>query len=168
MATPDFENYTLLEKLQRLLDAILYLLAQDRPFVEISRRVIGNSPLLLMRDQIPGHAALKATILDFLQQAEAQEEIAPCAWKGTIATLFLDYLLLVVLYWLNDKSRDNADTTQLVELTLEILVLLLASGLINKVTEFGSFMLRNQLARLLGNGSGLFDVLKLAKRTLGG
>ncbi|WP_338849252.1 TetR/AcrR family transcriptional regulator [Massilia sp. W12] len=168
LETPDFDSFSLQERLQRLLDAIFWQLEQEKPFIEVCRRVFAASPLLLMRDQIPGQAHIKQTVIAFLQQAQDAGEIAECAFKPLIGTLFMDYLLLLVVYWLNDKSDEYADTTQLTELTLEILVLLLASGLINKVTELGSFILRNQLARVLRSGSGLFDVLKLAKRSLGG
>jgi TetR/AcrR family transcriptional regulator of autoinduction and epiphytic fitness len=44
--------------------------------------------------------------------------------------------------------------------------LALQSGVINKLTELAGFLLRSQLTRVLQNGSGLLDMLKLAKRGL--
>lgn len=168
LATPEFADFTLHEKLQRLLDVLLFFLDEERDFVEICREAISNSPLLLMRDQIPGHGELKQQILDFLREAEEREEIVPCGFKPLLSSLFIDYMMIVVLYWLKDKSEENADTTQLIDLTLEIFVLILQTGIINKCIDLGSFMLRNQLARVLRSGSGVFDLLKLAKRGLGG
>lgn len=170
LATPDLADYGLQERLQRLLDAMLDVLRPERGFVQICREVIGNSPLLIMRDQIPGHAEMKAQILVFLEQAEEQGEIVPFDFKPVLASLMMDYVLVLVLYWLKDESKQEADTTQLIDLTLEILLLVLQSGIINKFTELLSFMLRNQMARILRsgmNGTGLLDLLKIAKKGLG-
>lgn len=167
LATPEFEEFTLQERLQRLLDALLDVLRPEREFVLVCREVIGNSPLLIMRDQIPGHAEMKQQILLFLEEAEEQDEIAPLAFKTVLSSLLMDYVMVVILYWLKDESKQEADTTQLIDLSLEVLVLVLQSGIINKVTELGSFMLRNQMARMLRGGSGVIDMLKLVKRGLG-
>lgn len=167
LATPEFDEFTLQERLQRLLDALLDVLRPEREFVLVCREVIGNSPLLIMRDQIPGHAEMKQQILLFLEEAEEQDEIAPLAFKAVLSSLLMDYVMVVILYWLKDESKQEADTTQLIDLSLEVLVLVLQSGIINKVTELGSFMLRNQMARMLRGGSGVIDMLKLVKRGLG-
>lgn len=167
LATPDLAEYGLQERLQRLLDALLDVLRDERAFVQICREVIGNSPLLLMREQIPGHAEMKAQILAFLEEAEEQGEIVPFDFKPILASLMMDYVLVLVQYWLKDESKQEADTTQLIDLTLEILLLVLQSGIINKFIELFSFILRNQMARMLRNGTGLLDLLKMAKKGLG-
>lgn len=43
----------------------------------------------------------------------------------------------------------------------------LRSGLVDKVLELGGFMLRSQMARLMHDGTGLLDLLQLARRGLG-
>ncbi len=168
LATPDLAEYSLQERLQRMLDSLLDVLRDEREFVQICREVIANSPLLLMREQIPGHMLMKAQILAFLEEAEKAGEIVPFDFKPMLASLLMDYVLAIVLYWLKDESKQEADTTQLMDLTLEILLLVLQSGIINKFIELASFMLRNQMARLLRSGTGLIDLLKMAKKGLGG
>ncbi len=162
--TPDLQNYSLQERLQRLVDALLELLLADREFVEITRKVVGNSPLLMMRDSLPGQQALKSQVIAFVTDAEESGEIAPCDFKNLLGGLFADYLFAIIAYWLKDESEEFSDTTQLVDLTLAVLVLALKSGVVNKLSELTGFLVRNQLSRLMQNGSGLLDLLKLAKR----
>jgi len=168
LKTRGLAGYRLQERLQRLVDAVLERLLPDREFVAITRQLARQSPLLLMGDALPGKPLLKATVGEFLAQAEAAGEIAACDFKGLLAGLFADYVFALVVYWLQDESEEFSDTTQLTDLSLALLVLTLQSGLINKAGELLGFVLRNQLARLLqGNGGGLLELLKLARRGLG-
>ncbi|MFZ6746767.1 TetR/AcrR family transcriptional regulator [Undibacterium sp. JH2W] len=165
--TPGWDEFTLQEKLQRLVDALLELLLGDREFVEITRDIFGKSPLLMMRDNMPGQQTLKLEILNLLEEAEQRGDIAPCDFKNLISGLFGDYLFAVIAYWLKDESDEFSNTTQLVDMTLAILVLALKSGIVNKVSELASFMLRNQLSRIMQNGSGLLEMVKLVQNGLG-
>ncbi|MFZ6658323.1 TetR family transcriptional regulator [Undibacterium sp. TJN19] len=165
--TPGWEEFSLQERLQRLVDALLELLLGDREFVEITRSIVGRSPLLMMRDNMPGQQVLKDEIISYLTMAEESGEIAPCDFKNMLGGLFADYLFAVIAYWLKDESEEFSDTTQLVDLTLAIVVMALKSGVVNKLTELAGFLMRNQLSRLMQNGSGMLDVLKLMRRGMG-
>jgi hypothetical protein len=103
-----------------------------------------------------------------LEQAEASKEIVPCGFKASLAALLADYVYGVMSYWLRDESDQFANTTQMVDLSLGVLVLALRSGLVDKLLELGGFMVRSQMARLMHDGSGLLDLLQLARRGLGG
>jgi AcrR family transcriptional regulator len=163
LETPNFDEYNLQERLQRLMDALLELLLADREFVALSRDIIGKSPILIMGDQLPGKATLKTQVLDFLNTAEATGEIVQCDFKNMLAGLFGDYVFTVIAYWLKDESDEFSDTTQLIDLTLGMLVMCLKSGIVNKLTELVSFLVRNQFSRMMQNGSGLIELLQLAK-----
>ena len=167
LETPGFAEFGLQERLQRLVDALLELLLADREFVAITRSVVGKSPLLMMRDDMPGQQALKEQVVAFIDAAEQSGEIAACDFKNMLGGLFADYLFAVIAYWLKDESEEFSDTTQLVDLTLAVLVLALKSGVVNKLSELAGFLLRNQLSRVMQNGSGILDLLKLAKRGMG-
>ncbi len=166
-ATAQLDTFTLQERLQLLVDGVLEALLPDREFVDITRAIMAKSPLLMVRDQMPGQQALKQYVQTVLTQAEQNEEIVACDFKNLLAGLFGDYLLAVLIYWLKDESDEFADTTQLVDLTLSILALTLKSGMLNKLSELAMFLVRSQLSRLMQNGSGLLDMLKLARRGLG-
>ena len=165
--TPGWEEFSLQERLQRLVDALLELLLGDREFVEITRNIVGRSPLLMMRDNMPGQQVLKDEIVSYLTMAEESGEIAPCDFKNMLGGLFADYLFAVIAYWLKDESEEFSDTTQLVDLTLAIVVMALKSGVVNKLAELTGFLMRNQLSRLMQNRSGLLDGLKLMRRGMG-
>lgn len=164
----DLDEYTLHERLQLLVDGVLDAMLGDREFVEITKTIVGKSPVLMMRDGMPGQRALKQEVAALLEQAEQKGEIAPCEFKELIAGFFADYLFSVIVYWLKDDTEEYSNTTQLVELTLAVLVLALKSGLVNKLSELAGFLVRSQMTRLMQNGSGLLDLLKVARRGMGG
>lgn len=163
-AIPELDQYNLHERLQLLVDGVLEAMLGDREFVEITRTVVGKSPLLMMRDGMPGQKLLKDHVATLIENAVEKGDIAPCDFKDMIAGLFADYLFSVIIYWLKDDSEEFSNTTQLVELTLAVLVLALKSGIVNKLSELGSFLVRSQMTRLMQNGSGLLDMLKSARR----
>lgn len=162
---PGWDEFSLQERLQALVDAILEILLADREFVEISRDLAADTPLLLLREKMPMQQILKQELLNWINQAEASEQIPPCDFKNMIAGLFLDYLLAVLAYWLKDESEEFSQTTQLVDLTLGLLCNALASGLLNKISDLLSFLLRNQLHRAVSHGDGLLAALSLLKQT---
>lgn len=162
-ATVGFDSFGLQERLQRLVDALLELLLPDREFVALARGLVGKSPMLLMGDTLPGKRAIKEAVAGFLEAAEADGSIAACDFKPLIGGLFADYLFTVVVYWLNDSSDEFSDTTRLVDLTLAVLAQTLESGLLNKLSELGGFLLRSQFSRLMQNGSSLIELVKLAR-----
>lgn len=163
LGTKGFASYTLQERLQRLVDALLEILLGDREFIAVARALVGKSPTLMMGDALPGKLAIKQQVVAFLDAAESAGSIAPCDFKPLIGGLFADYLLAVIVYWLNDSSDELADTTRLVDLTLAVLVQTLESGLLTKLSELAGFLLRSQLARLMQNGSALLDLVQLAR-----
>jgi len=167
LQTPGFTGYHLQEKLQRLTDAVLERLLPDREFVAQVRTLAQRSPLTMLAEPLAARQGLREAVASFLEAAEARGEIEPCDFKGMAGGLYTDYLAGVVAYWLADTSEEFADTTQLVDLSLGVLVQTLRSGLINRVLQLGGFVLRSQMARLAQHGSGLVAVLQLAKQAMG-
>ena len=166
-ATDSFDQFTLHERLQLLVDGVLEGLLPDREFVVIARAIVQKSPFVLMRENMESQHALKLAVVAFIEAAEASGDIAPCDFKNMIGGLFTDYLFAVIIYWLQDESDEFSDTTQLVDLTLGVLALALKSGVLNKMSELAGFLLRSQMARFMQGGSGMLDILKTARRGLG-
>ena len=166
--TPDQQDFGLQERLQLLIDSLLERFLADREFVAMAHKMVQSAPMLLVGQDLPGKTLLRQAFLEMLERAEAQGEIAPCAFKSSLGGLMADYVYGITAYWLKDDSEQFGNTTQLVDLSLGVLVLALQTGLINKLLDLGGFLLRSQLARLLqGSGGGLLDLLSLAKRGLG-
>ncbi|MEJ6007092.1 TetR/AcrR family transcriptional regulator [Paucibacter sp. AS339] len=161
------QAFGLQERLQLLLDSLLELLLADREFVAIAHQMVQGAPMLLVGQSMPGKEQLRQAFVEMLEQAEAAGEIAPCAFKPSLGGLLADYVYGIAAYWLKDDSEQFGNTTQLVDLSLGVLVLALQSGIVNKLLDLGGFMLRSQLARLLQNqGGGLIELLTLANRGL--
>ena len=162
------DSFTLQERMQLLIDSLLEILLADREFVAVARRLIERTPMLLLGEALPGKLALKAAFIQMLEQAETTGEIAECGFKPSLAGLTADYVYAVIAYWLRDDSDAFGNTTQMVDLSLGVLVLALRSGLIDKVLELGGFMVRSQLARLMQDGGGLLDLLRTARSAMSG
>ena len=162
------QDFTLHERLQLLVDSLLEILLADREFVVIARQLVERAPMLLLGNDLPGKPLLKQAFVQMLEQGEAAGEILPCGFKPSVGALLADYVYGVIAYWLRDESEAFGDTTQLVDLSLGVLVLTLRSGLVDKLLELGGFVLRSQLARLMHKGTGLLDLLHVARRGLEG
>ncbi len=162
------EDFSLHERLQLLVDSVLEVLLADREFVALARQLVARTPMLLLGEALPGKPALQQAVIQMLEHAESTGDIVPCGFKPSLAGLTADYVYAVVAYWLRDDTEGFANTTQMVDLSLGVLVLALRSGLVDKVLELGGFIVRSQLARLLHNGTGLLDLLQLARRSMEG
>ncbi len=161
------QRFGLQERLQLLIDSLLELLLADREFVALAHQMVQEAPLLLSGQALPGKDLLRQAFADMLAQAEAAGEIAPCAFKSSLSGLLADSVYGIVAYWLKDESEAFGNTTQLLDLSLGVLVLALQSGIVNKLLDLGGFVLRSQLSRLLQQPSGgLIELLSLAKRGL--
>ena len=156
--------FSLQEQMQLLIDSLLEILLADREFVAIARKLMQRTPMLLVGDELPGKSLLKQAFANMLAEAEGTGEIVPCGFKPSLSALLADYVVAVIAYWLRDESEAFGNTTQMVDLSLGVLVLALKSGLVDKLLALGGFMVRSQLARLMHGGSGLLDVLALARR----
>ncbi len=166
LQTPGFTGYQLQEKLQRLTDAVLERLLADREFVAQVRGLARRSPLSMLAEPLAARQSLREAVASFLEAAEASGEIEPCDFKGMAGGLYTDYLAGVVAYWLADTSDEFADTTQLVDLSLGVLVQALRGGLVNRALQLGGFVLRSQMARMVQHGSGLVGMLQMARQAM--
>lgn len=165
-ATPGQQDFELQERMQLLIDSLLEVLLADREFVALARALLDRSPLLMLSGDMPGKTALKTEFLALLTHAETSQEIVPCGFKPSLSSLLADYSFALIAYWLRDDSDNFGNTTQLIDLSLGVLVLALRSGLVDKAIDLGSFVVRSQLARLMQDGPGVLGLLQLARRGL--
>ena len=166
-ATPDWVDFNLQEQMQLLIDSVLQLLVADREFVAIAKAQVERTPMLMLSSEVPGKALLQTAFAQMLSDAEATGEILPCGFKPSLSALLADYVYALIAYWLRDTSEAFGNTTQLVDLSLGVLVLALKSGMVDKLLALGGFVIRSQLARMMQNGTGLMDLLNLARGGLG-
>lgn len=169
-APPEWTDFNLQEQMQLLIDSVLQVMLADREFVAIAKRLVERTPMLMLSGEVPGKAMLQTAFAQMLNDAEATGEILPCGFKPSLSALLADYVYALIAYWLRDTSESFGNTTQLVDLSLGVLVLALKSGMVDKLLALGGFVIRSQLARMMQSESGvmgLMDLLNLARRGLG-
>lgn len=165
-ATPELAQFSLHERLQCWVDAVLERLRGERAFVAEARKLLARAPLAVLGAELPGRALLQQAMEAELDQAEAAGQIAPCRFKAALAGVWVDYLYGVIAFWLHDESPQESETSELVDLSLELLVLLLQSGLLERLLAFGGFLLRAQMGRWMRRGPALIDALRGVRAAL--
>jgi len=166
--TVEFAEFSLHEKMQLLLDFYIDSLMAEREFVIFCVDKFSHSPLFLLQDALKVQLLFRHVMSEYLTAAEEVDEIPEVPFKGAVCNLLAEYVFAVVFFWSKDDSEEFVDTSQMIDLSLAIIVIVLQSGLINKVTEFGGFMFKAQLFGLMKNQSGLLSLLKQSKTSLAG
>jgi len=164
---PDFNAFTLKEKLQSHLESLLGIYLKDREFVLMAYKMMFDSPLRTFAEFAPVKDTFTETVGGFIGSAIENKEIIEHPFKGFINNLYWDYSSLMILYWLNDESEGFSNTSQLIDMTLDIIVEILKSGIIIKVTDILSFLFRSHIygnvrsiTRLFSAGNDFKDFFK--------
>jgi AcrR family transcriptional regulator len=154
---PDFDTYTLKEKLQSHLESLLGLYLKDREFVRMAYKMMFDSPLRTFTEFAPVKDIFTETIRGFMDSAIEKSEIAEHPFKGFINNVYWDYSSLMLLYWLNDESEGFSNTSQLIDMTLDIIVDILKSGIIARIADILSFLFRSHIYGNVQNITKLFS-----------
>jgi len=156
-AIPEFDEYTLKEKFQAHIETLFTLYLRDREFVQIAYRLMFDSPLRTFTEFTPVREMFTGTASGFLDLAIERNEIIDHPFRGFIANLYWDYTGLMLLYWLNDESENFSDTSSLIDMSLDVIVEVLKSGIIVKMTDIFSFLFRNHIYSNFTKMSELFS-----------
>jgi AcrR family transcriptional regulator len=144
LKTKGFNEFSLKEQLQLLINTQLELLSNNRTFIlEIYEEIFyktfthpamtkGNDELLLM-------------IQELLDIAIEAKEIEPIPFSNTILNLGSDYIFGVIYYWIHDESENFDNTTIMIDKSLELIYAILQSGLINKIEDLLSFIIKTHI-----------------------
>jgi len=153
---PDFSEFTLKEKLQVQIESLLDMYLEDREFVQEAYKLMFDSPLRTFTEMIPIKDTFLKTVNDFFEDSIKKNEISEYVFKGFINNLYWDFTGLVIIYWCNDNSEGFSNTSQFIDMTLDIIVEILRSGLIVKFSNIASFIFRNHIYSNFNNISRLF------------
>jgi len=148
----DLEDYRLQEKLQLLIDIYLNNFLPNREFVTESIKMIMQSPSILFKDVTPVREEFIGVIHDLLTEAEQSGEISPSPFTGATAKLTNEYMLAVLLYWVNDDSDEFSNTTQMVDMSLALGIEILKSGIVSKATDLAGFFIKAHLFKFMSSG----------------
>lgn len=160
------EEYNFAEKLQLLIDTYLEKLIADREFVTLSLKQFSKSPISLLKDELNIVNAYKEEFKQLLSELDDNEDYPSIPMPSIIATLLTDYLLGITLYWIKDDSEEFSNTTQLTDLSINMIDTTLKSGLVNKAMDMFGFVIKTHIIRGLSGGGNILSLMQEFKQSM--
>ncbi len=142
---PDFHQYSLREQLQTLAETEIEVVLAEREFVAEIYDLAFYSPMTSHRQLAETRHRFQSMVDELLDAAIEVEEIPEQPFRELMLNLAWDYYLGILGYWLRDDSRDFTRTTRLIDQSLEIVTIVLATGLLGKTLDLASFFLRSHV-----------------------
>ena len=136
---PDFDQFSLQEKIHTYFETILEGYLPDREFLPIAFKMTHQSFLTHSEEIKTLNTLFLDQIKTFLQTAIDNKEIPDQPIDTLIPHIVLDVYFVIILYWNKDTSDHFTQTTELIDLLLSILMGVLKQGLIPKGIELGTF-----------------------------
>lgn len=160
----DYHEYSLGEQLQQLLEIELQTWLPAREFLQEVFRHTFYSPVAAYEQLEAARRLNTCMVVDLLDAAIEAEEIPEQPYRELLPRLFWDYQTGILAYWLKDDSEGFANTTQLVDRSMELLVGVLHLGLVGKTLNLISFIFRTHVMSRLDSFGDLSGKLHKAKR----
>jgi AcrR family transcriptional regulator len=163
-AVENFHEYSLAEQLQQLVEIELQTWLPAREFLQEVFKLTFYSPAAAYEHLQEARELYVAMVVDMLAAAVEAEEIPPQPYQELLPRLFWDYQTGVLAYWLKDDSEGFANTTQLVDRSMDIVAGILHHGLVGKALDLLSFLFRTHLMSRLETFSAFGKRAAGAKR----
>ncbi|MEW8048610.1 MAG: hypothetical protein AB2805_19165, partial [Candidatus Thiodiazotropha sp.] len=160
----DFNEYTLREQLQQLTETELALWLPDREFLAEVFTLTFSAPVAGAVNLAETRRLFNRMVEEMIDAAIEVGEIPDQPYRELLAPLYWDYFTGVLAFWLKDDSEDFANTTQLVDRSVEMIAMVLQTALIGKALDLFSFMFRSQISRHLEKLGDYTAPWKQAKR----
>ncbi|MER2538847.1 MAG: TetR/AcrR family transcriptional regulator [Azonexus sp.] len=163
-AIPDFNEYSLAEQLQQLIESELQAWLPAREFLQEVFRLTFYSPVAA-REHLEAARSLNCRmVVDLIDAAIEAGEIPAQPYHELLPRLFWDYQTGILAYWLKDDSAGFAHTTQLVDRSMEIVAGVLQNGLIGKSLDLLSFLFRTHVMSHVESWGEVRKTLAVSKR----
>ena len=163
-AIENFHEYSLAEQLQQLVEIELQTWLPAREFLQEVFKLTFYSPAAAYEHLQEARELYVAMIVDMLDAAIEAGEIPPQPYQELLPRLFWDYQTGVLAYWLKDDSEGFANTTQVVDRSMDIVASILQHGLVGKALDLLSFLFRTHIMSRLETFSTLGKRTTVAKR----
>ncbi|MES9944415.1 MAG: TetR family transcriptional regulator [Candidatus Thiodiazotropha sp.] len=160
----DFHEYTLREQLQQLTETELALWLPDRDFLSEVFTLTFSAPVAGAVNLAETRRRFNRMVEDMIDAAIEVGEIPDQPYRELLAPLYWDYFTGILAFWLHDDSEGYANTTQLVDRSVEIIAMVLQTAMIGKAMDLFSFMFRSQISRHLEKLGDYTAPWKQAKR----
>jgi AcrR family transcriptional regulator len=159
-----FDQYTLQEQLHQLVEMELTLWLPDREFLAEVFDTTFYSPTASLVNLAETRRLFNRMVDEIIDNAVDAGEMPEQPHKSLLAPLYWDYTTAVLAYWLRDDSEGFANTTRLVDQSVELFAIILQTGVIGKTMELVSFLFRTHISRTLNAFGEYTRPWKKAKR----
>lgn len=142
---PGVNSFGIKDKLQAFLESLLSEYLNEREFVALAMRSLVDSPLQSIGALQPLKERFATLVNRCFDEAVAAGQIKGITHKSFFSSLFWDYSVLVILYWLKDDSEGFSKTSEFIDRSLDLYVALLESGVVDKAARLLGFFVKNHL-----------------------
>jgi len=160
----DFHEYSLAEQLQQLIEIELQAWLPAREFLREIFKLTFYSPGAALEHLAEARRLNASMVVDLLDAAIEAGEIPPQSYHELLPRLFWDYQTGILAYWLKDDSAEFANTTQLLDRSMDIVAGILHNGLIAKSLDLLSFLFRTHVMSHIDSWNAARQVMAGSKR----
>ncbi|MCB9025332.1 MAG: TetR/AcrR family transcriptional regulator [Bdellovibrionaceae bacterium] len=149
LAAKKSEEYLALDyfqKIQWLIENHLDNLRKDGDFLSQSLNQLFVQPISLAQTSVGKSKQKYLAFLDTeLQVAIEKKEFDSPPFASFICELIWDFHLGMVFYWIKDKSNSKANSSQLIQMGVELLKEVMCANILNKAYNIAHFLFKEHL-----------------------
>lgn len=158
----DFHEYTVQEQLQQLVETNLRVWLPAREFLQQVFEISFTEPVAGMTNIAETKRLFTAMVVDMLDAAVEAGEIPDQPYRELLPRLFWDYMTGILAYWLKDTSEGFANTTQVIDRSMELVANILQQGMVGKLLDLASFLFRTHMMNHMDSLKNLHHAPDLA------
>ncbi len=141
----DFHEYSLHEQLQQLVETELRVWLPAREFLQQVFELTFAMPVAGYNHLEETRRLFTDMVVDMLDAAIEAGEIPDQPYRELLPRLFWDYMNGILGYWLRDTSEGFANTSQVVDRSMELAANILQQGMVGKLLDLASFLFRTHI-----------------------
>ena len=142
---PDFNEFSLGEKLQAFFETQFELFLPDREFVDLSIKAITFSFSQDYPYLKPIRKRFFGIMSGMFEPAIESGEIPDQLFLELTYQFLWDYYVGMIFYWLKDRSHQFENTTILIDKSLDLGMAFVRSNVMNKAFDMASFLFRHHV-----------------------
>lgn len=141
----NFHEYTVQEQLQQLVETTLRVWLPAREFLQQVFELSFGAPLVGFTHLEETKHLFTTMVVDILDAAIEAGELPEQPYRELLPRLFWDYANGILAYWLKDNSEGFANTTQVIDRSMEMITAILQTGMVGKLLDLVSFLFRTHI-----------------------
>ena len=154
-SSKEFQELVFSDKIQWFIEFYLEKIEKEEGIIRQSMHHLVEQPIAIAKT---GLGQSKKIFVEFFKNqmdlAVSNNEFSEPPFSGFICELLWDMHLGVIHYWLNDKSAEKLNTSNLIELSINLFQELLNGDIFNKFYKVGHFLFKEHLlSKLLSMGA---------------